>query len=237
MKSLEDLAAKNAQYEHDLGRVRRWSNFQGRPQTTLAHTATIPLVAMAVIAAVRNHDEEIPFNEELVLGALLLHDLGETVKAEEGKDTVYLNKNDSQDALELEAFKGHLESYPEYAREKLLTQYLLQHVRKREAFQGADRAILERLAALNRNEALLFELVERFDYMLYAFHELKERGNMRIMVHTLRNQHARLYELSREFKGFAREYYTSGFCHWAEDLLRRHKDDKEEDVPASGIAA
>ena len=237
MKALGQFAGKIATYEGELDQVRRWSNFNGRHQTTLGHTATIVQVGMTVLAVIRHHDDELPLNEELVLGALSLHDLGETVKALEGKDTVYALKSNEQDALELEAFKAHLESYPECVREKFLTQYLLQHVRKRDAFQGRDREILERLAQLNLNEAMLFELVERFDYLLYALNELMERGNMRIMIHTLRNQHGRLHELSKMFKGFAREYYTPGLCHWLEELLRRHKDDREETIPNSGIAA
>ncbi|MEO5928153.1 MAG: hypothetical protein ABIO72_05515 [Patescibacteria group bacterium] len=231
MDRLATLAALSATIERDLGKVRRWKNFQGREQTTLAHTATVQIIGMAVMSAERKHGKKVPFDEAFVMRALTVHDLGETIYAPQGQDTLYADKSHDKDLAELDQFIAYIMPFPEYMRDEWLTAYLLQHVSKRDKFSAQHRARLDELAAFHANEVALFELIERIDYVLYAYHECRTNGNMRIMVHVLRNQHARIFELTRTFKGVAAEIYTVNFRMWADTLLRKHDGKQEEEIP------
>jgi hypothetical protein len=192
-------------------------------------------VGYAAVRAEQQHGD-VPFEEAFVLAALTFHDFGETAYAETGADPVYNTKSIDKDLAELDEFTQQIAEFPEYMQETWLDRYLLQHVSRRDKFPTAYRKRLEDLARLRMNEAQLFELVERLDYVLYAYHEFADVGNARIMIHTLRNQHAKIFELTRTFKGVAKEIYTAQFRMWAEEILRRHKDDEEAAIPDRSVA-
>ncbi len=236
MNLLIELCSLLPVVERDLEKVRRWTNYQtssgSRSQTTLAHTASIQLVAQVVLEAERRHGIH-EIDAAMVLGALAVHDIGEVVCAEIGHDVVYDQKTAASDAEELVAFNKLIETFPAHLRDMFLDHFLLQFVDKNTNFDEKSRERIERLSTENRTEAAIFEAVERMDYLLYALHEYNTKGNLRILVHTLRRSHEKLRALSEILPGFA-TIYDSEVTLWAERHLENYKGVTEEMIPDRG---
>lgn len=234
MQKLRVLAQLQATIERELGKVQRWSQFQkqsgSRPQTTLGHTASIQVVATLVILAEQRWNPK-PFDAAFVHQMLALHDLGEIVRADLGQDVLDPDKTADSDCREVEAFKRSILSLPETHRIELLYRVLGQFALKPHALAGREPDLLALLAAEKRLECLLFHAIEYLDYFLYAHLEYYTRGNLRIMVHVLKNHHTRLKALAEQLPGFAQEFYTPKVVAWAEDLLKQYEGVAEPEIP------
>lgn len=232
MKILEGLTPLMARIEAGLDKVQRWTNFQqssgSRAQTTLAHTASIQFVAIAVIEAERTHNPE-PFDAAFVHQALALHDLGEVAFAADGHDVLYDNKNDQSDQRELQAVSDMIRSFPDWLREVWLTRYLAQYASKPGGFDAETQVCLTALAKDRRLECRLFAAVENLDYLLYAYHEYRRAGNLRILVHTLHRSHTKLKALAAELPGFG-HLYTEEIIAWAEGILMENEGLEEASI-------
>jgi hypothetical protein len=72
-------------------------------------------------------------------------------------------------------------------------------------------------------ETLAFEGIERWDYILYALEQYRERGNEKILVQTLRHQIKPLNVLARELPGFGDVIWTTDILSWAHQFLASHE--------------
>ncbi len=231
------LARQQAELERDLGKVERWKPFQvkcgTRSQTTIHHTGTITHVALLVIQSIRADDKQVAFDDAFVHGALAIHDHGEVIDAPDGRDTVYDDRTVTKDQRETAAFRESIAHLPNELQYAMLEHYMLQYVQGRGdvAYDDLTRRIVADLIYKRTTEFFVFEAVEKLDYLFYALNEWVGKGNVRILVHVLRRQHAVLAKFARHFKGFGRLLYTDDFITWCEMILEQYRDIQEEDIP------
>ncbi|MBU1032455.1 hypothetical protein KJ937_00800 [Patescibacteria group bacterium] len=234
MDTLRALAILQPQVEKGLDKVQRWTNFQkssgSRSQTTLAHSVSIQLAAIAVITAEQRHNPE-PFDAGFVHQALALHDLGELCRAEIGFDVVHLQKTTGSDLKEVETARNLFLSLPSPLRDQCMFLFLSQFASKEKMLDGQEKDMMDQLRAEKSLECLIFNAIERVDYILYAYSEYLLHGNVRIMIHVLRNQHAKLKALAEQLPGFAKEIYKPDMIAWADKLLAEYEDVEENEIP------
>jgi 5'-deoxynucleotidase YfbR-like HD superfamily hydrolase len=234
MQTLDGLAQLQATVEKELAKVQRWGQFQdssgSRPQTTLGHTASLQLVAVALVLAEQRWNP-MPFDAGFVHQMVALHDMGEVVRADAGRDVLAPDKTWEKDWREVQAFKQLCLTLPEIQRTPLLFRYLGQFALQPNALGGNESELLALLATEKRLECLLFQVIEKLDYLLYALYEFRTRGNLRILVHVLRAYHVQLLKLTERLPGFAKELYTTQVVTWADGLLEQFANTEERDVP------
>lgn len=143
------------------------------------------------------------FNWQLFMDCLLVHDHGE---GELGSDVLYHFKTQDHDLQEYLAFKKRFqqlgkEAYAYYERAFLL-QFCLKNP---ENFPKDAREIMAGLAEKYSMEALLFEAVERWDCVLFAWEQYQDSNNKFLLAGVLHSQFARLCELCGLIPGFGQE--------------------------------
>lgn len=235
MQTLSGLAHLQAVVEQGLGKVQRWGQFQesshSRSQTTLGHTTSLQLVAIALVLAEQRWNPK-PFDAGFVHQMVAVHDMGEVVRADVGHDVLVPDKTWEKDWREVQAFKRLCLTLPETQRTALLFRYLGQFALQPNALGGNEAELLALLAAEKRLEYMLFQAIEWLDYLLYALYELRTRGNLRIVVLVLKNHHTRLKALAQQLPGLAKEFYTPEVVAWAEDLLQQFQGvTDEQEIP------
>lgn len=177
-----------------------------RKQNSLQHSHSITILG-ALIVAQLEMQYEIDFG--LLMTALTIHDVGE---GELGMDTLYIDKKDELDLEEYLAFMNCYKNNSPREIEYLQRAFLLQFALKNpEIFPEDARRIMTELATNNQKEALLFDIIERWDYFLFATEQYLERKNERILIQTLRHQKPHLDRLAKEIPGF-------GSYIWVEEL-------------------
>lgn len=199
-----------------LPKVIRWKKYWkrgSRRQDTLQHSYSIALFALWLFPRLSKY---VVFDEYCVLQALLLHDIGE---GEVGADTHYIDKSADGDSIECEAFFSRYGMAFELEGRQA---FLLQFVGKANQM-GELRLELEELAQHRSIEAKIFEAIERFDYLLYAVEQHLQRGQVKILVQTLRNQIGHFDRLCDELPGFREVLWTPELETWARSLLSRHE--------------
>jgi len=172
--------------QQSLPMVPRWKKYleQGpgvRAQNTLQHSHALTLIGTIAIQRM-GLDGEV--DAGFLLGALAIHDVGE---GELGYDTLYIDKDASQDLKEYLAFEHRYESVPEFAH--LQELFLLQFALKNPVnFPDDARSVMMKLAEHYRLEALVFEALERWDYLLFALEQYVDRENELVLTQVLRHQ-------------------------------------------------
>ena len=193
-----------------LSQVPRWGKYverdQGaRPQNSLQHPYALVLLGKILLERLRRHVE---LDGELVMTALLVHDHGE---GEIGHDTLYIDKTVGGDVQEYLAFVRRYRQLDYDVFEVFRRAFLLQFVLKRpEAFPFEAREIMRVLRRDRYKEALAFEAIEYWDYVLYALEQYCERSNARILVQVLRNIAPHLDRLAGQLPGFWARIRWSG---------------------------
>ncbi|MFZ1720722.1 MAG: hypothetical protein WAU28_05285 [Candidatus Moraniibacteriota bacterium] len=160
-------------------------------------------------------------DESLLLTALLIHDHGE---GEIKKDTLYIDKTVEGDVNEYIAFQKRYSSLDAGLYRDFERAFLLQFSLKNStAFPESARSIMNNLAVQNRNECLVFDIIERLDYILYAFEQYVDRGNVKILVQTLRHQMSHLDRLSVDVTGFGEVIWTQDVRESFQVFLQKHE--------------
>jgi len=211
--------------QESLRGVHRWTKYYegdggARAQDSLQHSFSITFLAAVLLDKLRTY---VDLDAELLMTAVLVHDCGE---AEMGNatDTHYIDKTQSGDVAELHAFLERFTRLPDVLFTKWFQAFLLQFALKPNGeFPESARKIMVWLADNRKMEALAFEAVERWDYVLYALEQYVERGNVKILVQTLRHQSPHLDRLARELPGFGREVWTDEVRKWCQAFLREHR--------------
>lgn len=229
MRVFESLANLQAVSERLKG-VRRWSQYkagEARTQTTLDHTVSIAHAGIAVTWALKQGG--FLFRTGFVMNALALHDVGEGCRIQDGTDVLLSNKTSHSDLLEYQHFLESISAYPTNYQDYLLSLYLLQYVGREKAdFDDRASRILKELSASHEIEARIFQVIERLDYVLYAYQAYAEFGNVRILVESLRSSHAMLKVYAKNFSTFGEIIYTSEVVKKFDALLAEYTVDGKE---------
>lgn len=123
------------------------------------------------------------------------------------------------------AFEKMLVGSPEYLK-RMKRAFLLQFVLD-EGFEipgdSDANTLLKNLRKNNQYEATLFNLLERFDYYLYAVSAYDEVGDLVILVHVLRNNWTFLDSYSRLIPGVG-NLWTYQLHKTALEFMEQYKD-------------
>lgn len=203
--------------QQSLREVPRWKKYVKRgtrPQDTLQHSYSFALFAVYIFARLRTHLE---FDENFVLRAVLLHDLGE---GEIKVDTLYIDKNHDADIAECDAFLHRFgNSFGKDGREAFLLQFAVK-ANRMASYEKELCEILRRRPV----EVLVFEAIERFDYLLYALEQWIKRGKVKILVQVLRNQAPHLSRLCAVLPDLREVLWTTDLEKWSDAFLDLHQD-------------
>ncbi len=210
-----------------LQAVPRWSKYNKpddphggvRSQNSLQHSYSIVLLGRVVMQALRT--KRVDIDGELLLTALHLHDHGE---GELGQDTLYIDKTSDQDAREYLAFVKRFKMLPHAIFAPLEIAFLLQFaVKNPDAFPDHARTVMSAIVAAHPTETLLFDFIERLDYVLYAIEQFRDRNNARILVQVLRHQLPKLAELTEQFPVLRETLWTSDVHQALADFVDEHE--------------
>ncbi len=206
-----------------LDEVPRWKKYidkdQGvRLQNSLQHSLSITILGSMMMARLRPYGN---IDSGFVVISLALHDVGEGILK---KDTLYIDKTAEQDLNEYLAFRRHYEPLGNPVFPVLNEAFLLQFARKSpDIFPEDARQVMTHLAKYYLPEALMFDAVERWDYVLYAIEQYHKRGNEKILVQVLRTQAPLLDQLAKEISGFGEEIWTQEIGSWARAFVIAHE--------------
>lgn len=238
MNLLRTIAAFQADSESGLSLVRRWSQFnadEARSQSTLQHSFSIQYVSMVVVWALRKGGFMI--DGCFLADALTLHDVGERHRAAIGCDVLLANKSRDSDRLEYEAFCQYIDPFPPDLQETMLGRYLLQYVGREVTFDKRAATLLENLSATRYQDAQAFQMVERLDYVTYAWHAFEKYGNLRALIDALRNSHGTLTRFACDFPTFNEFVYTNRTIQHFDRLLAEYEGCKLSDIPSQRESA
>jgi 5'-deoxynucleotidase YfbR-like HD superfamily hydrolase len=186
-----------------LPQVVRWSkdvadtkNGGARRQDTLAHSYSLTLLGLILLDTLKDH---VSLDTHLTTTSLLVHDHGE---GELARDILYDQKTEQGDLDEYLAFKKRFEAlgsaYPFFER-----AFLVQFARKAPpSFPTDAQTVMKDLVETKFHECLFFDVVERFDYLLYALEQYVDRNNAHILARVLTRQMPHLHRLAEELPGF-----------------------------------
>jgi len=199
---------QNAQ--RPMTKVVRWGNFPTYGQTLVEHSNSVQFVLLWVQSRLMSRSD---VDWALLQRAFSVHDHGEPLS---GGDEHADNKTADKEVEEYRGFHYLLSrAEPEY-RNLLMQAFLLQYVRKRQwwnEFSAVDRAMVVTLAEKYSIEALLFEGIERLDYLASALEgnnrEPPVRNEQELMIdHVLDRQVPKLDGLALEWDPFGRRVWT-----------------------------
>lgn len=184
--------------QQPMANVIRWGNFPDYGQTLLMHNNSVLVVAAWVCRVVECHDAT--FRKGAVYEAFIFHDHGEPLT---GGDEHINAQTTGKEVREWNAFEQLLNHLPNWLQQKWLSAFTLQFCRKSSAVDLSDRAqhILHPLTRHGAKEALVFEFIERLDYLFTALDGFdrgvrnKQEG---MLQHCLTNQTHKLNALVDE---------------------------------------
>lgn len=194
--------------QEGLPTVPRWSKYIGRDQgvreqDSLKHSYSLTVLGLIFLERMKRYQ---PLDGEMLLTALLLHDHGE---GEIGHDTLYLDKTAEGDLAEYQAFRKRYEALGPAEFEAFHRAFLLQFaIKDPPGFPVDAKKVMATLRIGRRPEALAFDALERWDYILYALEQYVERGNQKILVQVLRNQVPKLDRLCSDLHGLREAVWT-----------------------------
>ena len=183
--------------------VVRWGNFPNYRQTLTEHNNSIPCVAMWVQSKL-GHRSEIDWL--LLMQAIAVHDQGEP---RSGGDEHAANKTADKDLKEYLAVSEMMVGSDPAFRRLFMRAFLLQYVRKPQWWthmNNEDQATMTVLVAKYSREALLFDAIERLDYLasgVEAFGRGIQNETETMIDHVLGNQVSKLDALVGEWAPLA----------------------------------
>lgn len=187
--------------------VHRWSCYEHkgiRTQDVLQHSYSITVLAKIFALKISPY---IPnFNHDLLLTSFLLHDHGE---GELKRDICFVSKGNGDDLDEYEAFVRRYSQLEDNVFLHLEKAYLLQYALKdKPEFPARVQLIMEHLAMDNYYEALAFEVVELWDYLLYVYEQVQNGCDLAILSDVASNHWARMSRLADLLPGLPETVWT-----------------------------
>jgi hypothetical protein len=210
--------------EVGLARTMRWSHYQNRGigtessiarrQTTVQHIVSISFHATTMIF--RLIDDPSIINIRVMLMAFPIHDIGEVIHAENGKDVLYHQKSATSDYAEFQRMQDIYASLlPAEERKYHEDAFLLQFAAGNSAgWPDLLRVRLKQIALRYPTEMLLFEIIERWDYLMYAMEQFLVHGNTEVVSEVIFRGGKRLDELAELVPNFCTKYWTPELSSW-----------------------
>ncbi len=241
----------------DLAKIHRWKKYTAcyqhlmrmgsntfrnlRPQNTLEHVVIIERFAELILleaslwnqhyAAHDQTDKLFLVDEAFVLRALRYHDDGEAMV----DDVDFANRTANHDANEYRAFLAQYSTLDPHIfapiREAYLVQFALRPLSELEAFlEPCDLAVIEawKYDSQKELEAVLFNLIERLDYVLYGLQLLRWFDNAHFLVWILRLQLQRIEQLVTLHPFLYGRLWDGECSRLARDFLAAHVDIPDE---------
>lgn len=190
--------------QSEMQKVTRWDSVRKdwpnlRLQNDLQHTYGMEGLTIRLLCQLREKFPELKLDETLVLTSVHVHDQGEMRLQ---SDIPYSLKTDERDLEEYLAYEKHLICETPATAKFLRRAFLLQFALKNpKCFPDDARELMKDLAANNKNEAHVFDCIERIDYMLFA-NESWDKDIPYVLVRVLRNQFEKFEELAGKFPPF-----------------------------------
>ncbi len=191
-------------------RVLRW---QGHPGTTLGdyrvqsnddHRRELLQLLVSLLVLLRSRNFQV--DEHLLMTAVWHHDDAEDFGM---GDTLSPLKNVNHDVAEYNLFCRVIQpnvSAEEWAHleRAFLLQFATKH-RENTQFSDGSREIMANLVTMRPAEVLIFEFLERLDYLMYAVEQATDKSNPHFIREVYPNQARKLDDLLKrlpELKGF-----------------------------------
>lgn len=169
-------------------KIIRWQKFVHhlpiRSENLVEHTIDTALIALIVSEVVDLESPELKLDKHRILACALLHDVPEVRTG----DIAYAEKKATHEIDEALAFRSMFRAMPEHLRRRLEHSFSLQ--------SGLVAKTLENEISCPTPEALVFEFVERFGYLLFALEQFREDiHSFPLLTHVLQLQTERLVSL------------------------------------------
>lgn len=190
---------KNAQRPMDA--VIRWGNFPRYGQKLVWHNNSVPIVLTWVERVVKQHRSGLEIDWALLYRSFVVHDHGEPLT---GGDEHADARTAGKEVWELQAYSKLVNLInPKWLNQHFILPFILQFVRKGCAGNvPLDHSwALNKLKQENQNEAIIFEFIERMDYIFTALHGYYlgiRNGKEGMLEHCFRNQAPKLDGLCEE---------------------------------------
>ncbi|MBI4268492.1 hypothetical protein HY627_01500 [Candidatus Uhrbacteria bacterium] len=199
-----------------LPQVRRWgentdAKGRGRRQDVLQHTVSVSVLGRIFKGLLEPHlIGKATVSWLLIFDALLFHDHGEEVYISRGYDENSEERTIVDgELLEDAAFARRCGQLPTELARSFVYSSRLQFAPRGKNFDGDIPADLFEDQSAHRSahwqEALIFEAIERYDYLLYAF---EHRHDTEIAVAIIRRHLERLSYLADRIPGMREELWT-----------------------------
>lgn len=181
----------------ELSKVVRWKHYlkRGRPWKVRKQTSTQHALSIGRIGDMVCHyvSTNVNLDESLLKTAFGIHDDGEGITR---RDVIYRNKSQVTD---LEEYNGFVELYsklePSLYR-MFQKAFLIQYAIKCPSNFPVDaKAIMMLLRKNNYAECMVFDFVERLDYVYYVWEQYLFEGDEEALTQVLRNQVLKINEL------------------------------------------
>jgi len=202
----------------NLGAVFRWQNHpqvsQGRKQSTLAHTVSLAFLGTIALPILQSHNQDL--ESDLLLASLVIHDFSEGVLNRDILASHKREEDDLQEYLSFREFFRHCAESWTFCEKA----FLLQFVRKpHRCFPNNIQEKIKKIALSNELEAMMFEAIERLDYILYAREHCETSGDNRLLHEVMTRHGPILGQLRSKIRGFEK-IWTPQFEHECSQLVQ-----------------
>lgn len=223
--------------ETGLSEVIRWKKYTiegAEIENDLQHSYSAALLAVIVIEAFEAEGWHLGKNAYRILACTLVHDIGEINSG----DTHYINKTAKKDLHEIRSFEGIIDNLPNKIKNNIfdifLTQFRSDNSRllQSSGLDDPSNKIISNHSDNGQMDAKIFEAIERYGYVLYAFYNYKRKedyNSEKLLIQVLRNQHRDLCRIANEFGPFKKYFYPQNIQECITNLLGISSNIPEEE--------
>lgn len=190
-----------------------------RRQTCTEHVLSIEFVARYIVDLYTTLSPE-SVDRVLILDTVHFHDYGEPLRK---RDILATKKKDTDDRDEYLAFIAFISNLPK----PLFTQYqrafLLQFcLENAECFPEEAREIMANLKKNKYREAVFFQFIEHWDYLLYAVEQYQERKNTEILAEVIERSRRMTNDFKETIPELFEVFLDPATLAWEEEFLKQH---------------
>ena len=214
--------------QNDLKCVFRWSRFIEknpllRKQSVLDHQYSVLSVIDIVLSLLKTYNPDL--NELLLLRAFKVHDQPEAMYVLNGYDCLADKKTQEKDIEEYLFFKKNYIHLPAISYVVQEYAYLLQYALKlNDLFPVEAIEIMDKIKKDNVLEARIFEALESWEYLFYAYECYLYHNDEYIFTQVIRRELSVLQKHAVIIPGFRQEIFRGDFEDYLKKFLEDHKD-------------
>jgi hypothetical protein len=207
--------------EVELSNVIRWKKYiplvQCRKQNSLGHSYTITLLGSHFAILLKPY---VLLDANLLITALLTHDLGEMLRSKKGEDILWHNKNANADLEEYNTFLAYFKDMKPTVLREYERAFLLQFAKKDvSCFPDRAKKIMAGLRKEHPSEIAAFQAIEYWEYVLYGLAHYEETKNPLLLLKVLYDHFPIMDRISKELPGFKEEVWTEDIRRWCEKFI------------------